>query len=181
MSAEAQEGQLELFDLTGQSAPRPSQRMGGRLLVQLRRDHLLLVGVAGLLGVTVIFASGVERGKQLARTERVLLAPPQRMPSVSDSTKPTPVTAPSAPPGNGAPAAGARPSGRYAVQVVTYSAPSRAQRELQRLQGQGEQAFLVKRDGHTMVYVGPFASRDHARKKLTMLKTRYGDCFVKAL
>ena len=38
--------------------------------VRLRYDQLVLVSVAGVIGITVVFAFGVERGKQLARVER---------------------------------------------------------------------------------------------------------------
>ncbi len=38
--------------------------------LHLRYDQLILVGVAGVIGVTVVFAFGVERGKQLARAEQ---------------------------------------------------------------------------------------------------------------
>jgi cell division septation protein DedD len=56
-----------------------------------------------------------------------------------------------------------------------------ARRELQRLQERGERAFLVNRGQYTMVYVGPFGSRDNAREKLPQLRSRYQDCFVKTL
>ena len=70
---------------------------------------------------------------------------------------------------------------RYAVQIVTYAQAPLAQRELSRLQQNGEHAFLLKRDGHTIVYVGPFDSKTVAREKVTSLKERYKDCFVKSL
>lgn len=68
------DGQLELFDLANQTAPRPNRESLGRVLLQARYDQLLLTGVGVLLGLTVIFACGVERGKQLVRTEHLVLA-----------------------------------------------------------------------------------------------------------
>lgn len=74
MAAEHGENQLELFELRPQAPPRPHRELVGRIFLQLRHDQLVLVGMAGVIGVTVIFACGVERGKQLVRSERVLLA-----------------------------------------------------------------------------------------------------------
>jgi cell division septation protein DedD len=67
--------QLELFELAGNSAPRPHHREAlGRVLLQLRYDQLILGAMGTIIGLTVVFASGVERGKQLARSERSMLA-----------------------------------------------------------------------------------------------------------
>ena len=74
------ENQLELFDLRPQAPPRPHRELVDRFFLQLRYDQLVLAGMAGVIGVTVIFACGVERGKQLVRSERVLLA---RQPSAA--------------------------------------------------------------------------------------------------
>jgi septal ring-binding cell division protein DamX len=73
MFADKRENQLELFDAGGQSAPRPRREAMGRFFIQVRHDQLVLAGISGLIGVAVIFATGVERGKQLARAERSLL------------------------------------------------------------------------------------------------------------
>lgn len=189
--------QLELFELTRQSAPRPHHRDTlGRVLLQLRHDQLVLAAMAGVVGLTIIFASGVERGKQLARTERAILARQQAAPQVS-AAAPAPMTAPAtitAPATKAATTAGPVPAhkkepakvkagkSRYAVQVVTFSRPQPAKQEMDRLQAKGERAFLVIRDGgRTIVYVGPFPSKDHAVEKVSTLKMKYRDCFVKTL
>ena len=189
--------QLELFELTRQSAPRPHHRDTlGRVLLQLRHDQLVLAAMAGVIGLTIIFASGVERGKQLARTERAILARRQAAPQVS-AAAPAPMTAPvviAAPATQAATTAGPVPAhkkepakakagkSRYAVQVVTFSRPQPAKQEMDRLQAKGERAFLVIRDGgRTIVYVGPFPSKDHAVEKVSILKMTYRDCFVKTM
>ena len=69
----------------------------------------------------------------------------------------------------------------YAVQVVSYRQPQLAKRELNRLQGLGERAFLMLRGGYAVLYVGPFPSKEHALEKLVGLKTRYQGCFLKVL
>ena len=206
MGAEHQ-NQLELFELTHQSAPRPPHRERlGRVWLQLRHDQLVLAAMAGVIGLTIIFASGVERGKQLARTERAILARQQaapveraERPAAQVSAAPVPVTAPAAIPAPATkaatttgpvaparkqpePAKTPRGKSRYAVQVVTFSQPKLAKQEMDRLQANGERAFLIIRDGgRTIVFVGPFPSKNNAVEKVSVLKVQYRDCFVKTL
>lgn len=215
------ENQLELFQLSERSAPRPNRDLVGRLSLNVRHDQIVLAGMAGLLTVAIVFACGVERGKQLARSEHMLLARQQsagkgRTPSREETTTAqgqadaTPAAAvkteqkpahalPASPPAKvkiptrlaADAAAGSKKSdaaraatagkSRCAIQVVSFSRPQRARAEVERLQALGERAFLIIRDGRTIVYVGPFPSRDHAGEKLTALRARYEDCFVRTL
>lgn len=184
-----QGNQLELFELTRQSAPRPHREALGRFLLQLRYDQLLLAAMAGVIGLTIVFATGVERGKQLVRTERAMLARQQPVPApVATPPAPAAPAMTATPPASSAPAQKKEPAkaktgkSRYAVQVVTYSQPQLAKRAMDRLRAKGERAFLVIRDGgRTVVYVGPFPSKDHAVEKVSALKTQFRDCFVKTL
>jgi cell division protein FtsN len=73
MSVPPPQGQLELFDVARQPYAKPRPPSLGRFLLTLRYDQAVLCGIAGLIGVTVVFACGVERGKQLNRTERALI------------------------------------------------------------------------------------------------------------
>lgn len=70
---------------------------------------------------------------------------------------------------------------RYAVQLASYSQPQLAKRALAQLQAKGERAFLIMREGRTIVYVGPFPSKGHASEKVADLKVHYQDCFVRSL
>ncbi len=203
MVPEQTENQLELFDAASQSTGRPSRLPTGPLRVVLRHDQFLLVSIGIVIGLTVIFAFGVERGKELVRSERAFLPRPQQLPVVQGpaATTAEPVTSGSGAPvasavkGEGsekrsAPAAPKAPKeptklaagkGHYAIQVVSYSRPMLAKQEMDRLRSRGERAFLVMRDGRTTVYVGPFPSKGNASQRLTMLKPRYQDCFVRSL
>lgn len=191
---DANERQLELFQLEPGSPLRPRRELLGRVCLQFRYDQAVLISIVGLIGLTVIFACGVARGKQLARHERSFLAhqqtpgTPAASPTQTNSaTSPSTQTAPSRAPAPAAPKVDApsKPAtitkSRYAVQVVTYSRPQLAKQEVERLKARGESAFAVARGPHTSVYVGPFASRGHAKKKVVTLKARYADCFVKVL
>lgn len=197
------EEQLELFSLQGQaSASRSYREIPHRLSMQLRHEHVILAGIASLIGVAVIFACGVERGKQLVRAEQtVVVRRIAEVPSLAKAPRQPDPAAQKVLPAQPAIAEKVlkEPSGkvpekvkqprklaeesvsRCAIQVVTYSKSSVASLELQRLQARGERAFLVKRNGRTAVFVGPFPSQAHASEKLTVLKSRYQDCFVKTL
>ena len=101
MAWEHRENQPELFEMRPQAPPRPHRELVDRLFFQLRYDQLVLAGMAGVIGVTVIFAGGVERGKQLVRSERALLArqpsapapQPEHPATDSSSTKAAPAEA----------------------------------------------------------------------------------------
>lgn len=207
MAVERRENQLELFELRPEAPPRPHRELVDRIFLQLRYDQLVLAGMAGVISVTIVFACGVERGKQLVRSERSLLArqqpAPTHHPARTDrgapSTEATPATeaAAEAPKGKPAPAPATTPklkpatrlaataavpgASRYAIQLITYSRPQLARQELERLKAKGERAFLRIVNGHTRVYVGPFPSKTHATEKLSTLKAAYRDCFVRAL
>jgi hypothetical protein len=177
MRQDASAGQLEFFDVARTVAPRPRRPVGAWTLT-VRHDQLMVAAIAGLLSVTVVFAGGVERGKRLARIQvrPVEVLAPVAAPVVA----PKPAVAVPAKP-KAAPVRVAQAGGAFAVQVVTYRQPQQATREMQRLQSGGERAFLVMTDGHTRVLLGPFDSKGDARAKLTEMKTRYRDCFVRTL
>ena len=197
-----------MFDLSGQPSARGRDAAPGQCSLHLRHDHLVLIGIAGLIGLTVVFASGVERGKQLVRAERMLLArqppsgdspaprgadaapaeataaettPAKRASEIETPRAPAPAMAPKPKPRKLAQASASTGSARYAIQLATYRQPHYATREIARLNALGERAFLMKRERHTVVYVGPFPSRRNAVETMARMKDRYRDCFLKTL
>jgi len=199
---DADAAQLELFGTTlPQAAIRRRNPVLGNL--RLRDDHVILLTIAGLLAVTVVFAMGVERGKQVARAERPLLAPatpatqmtPEKSTTQADKTVESerslqpPASVPASPTSPPTPRSIPRKAEKttvaatpgFAIQVVSYRKPDLARREMQRLQQRGEPAFLVMKQGFTVLCVGPFPSRENARTKLSHLKKQYGDCFIRSL
>lgn len=200
--------QLQLFETPAPWTIRRTMVPARRLEIQ--QDHAILLSMVGLIGLAVIFAGGVERGKQLARVERALVAPSGPASSSSTSSgeeprsvgrnssvssdrvlessgTPSSVTERKTPPtpkredGPRGPKRVASTTSRFAVQVVSYSKPDLAMRELKRLQVHGESAFLVKKQDKVVLFVGPFTSRQRANNKLVGLKPRYRDCFVRSL
>ena len=202
------ENQLELFDLANQPSARMRRSSLGRFFVHLRYDQAILLGIGTLLGLTVIFACGVERGKRLVRSEQFQVArqvQPAANPPIAEASRQQPAVKLAVPRLDAAMPAkeqGAAPSpaspkaakqkvkvadkpalskSRYAVQVVTFARPQLAKMELDRLRTTGEPAFIVIREGRTVVYVGPFPSKEYASDKLASLKSKYQGCFIKTL
>jgi cell division septation protein DedD len=205
MGSEDHEGQLEFFDVSNQAIGVSRPFSIGRVSVALRYDHLVVVGIAMLIASAVVFAFGVERGKSLARSERVvplismqtLAQTKPEAPKSASSDTPTAV-APGAKKGaeqgsatSVVPAATGRKAeppkerasskSRYAIQVVTYTHLRMARQEMERLESKGERVFLVTNQGRTKLYVGPFPSKANASEKLVGLRKRYQDCFVRSL
>jgi cell division septation protein DedD len=178
--------------------------------LRVRADHAVLGLILALVSGSVVFAVGIERGKSVSRAERWLdtsvatsmepavpapnkMAPTvdgKRVPPMPVNTSTSPSTpSPKAVPGMRkpqksvaqTPGKGTAAGATFAVQVVSYSQPQLAQRELQRLQQRGESAFLVVANNRTVLMVGPFGSRDRASAKLPGLKQLYRDCFVRTL
>ena len=195
--------QLQLFDTAERSA-RPRRAFNPTLgHAVLRHDHAVLLAIAMLIGASITFALGVERGKRLAGAEsrvRFSIAAdgardaPRSTTVMSPMTpagidrSPAPATPPAAAPAPRKPAnAPSKPSklaaetSGFAVQVVTYSQPKVAHQELQQLQQKGEKAFLLQRAGKTSLLVGPFPTKEHATSKLSALRSRYRDCFIRTL
>ena len=194
--------QLNLFELPAQPAPAP--RGIGRIRhMQLRSDHAVLLLILGLVGVSVIFAVGIERGKRFTKEEHALTgssvalgqepvraeaktALPQAPASTStNSESRTSVSAPASTPTpkerRTSPKKLVEQRGTFAIQVVSYSQPSLAQQELARLQQRGETAFLVQKDGRMVLFVGPFPTKSNASAKLADIRQRYRDCFIRSL
>ena len=180
--------------------------MAGVGNLRIRYDHAVLCGMVTLIGVAVVFGVGVERGKRLARSERMLVGPqlgavPASPESAFSGSSVTPSAGSSADRKDAAtsvlqktttsPAQEAAPKAptkvvmgksKYAIQVVTYSKMTLARQELKQLLGRGEQAFLIDRnDGRMVLCIGPFLTRAHASVRLSHVKQHYQDCFIRTL
>lgn len=196
--------QLELFELPPQAPAQRSMTSLGSL--HLRADHAVLTLIVGLIGFSVVFALGVERGKQLVQAERPLWdsrasvshdAPPAqaspdgkvRSSTTSGSSTSASDQAPTATPravpatekGRVAPTKTVTNKSRFAIQVVSYTQLKLAQRELDRLKRRGEQAFLVTTQERVALLVGPFPTKTNASVKLARLRSQYQDCFIRNL
>ena len=201
-----QPAQLEFFDLPAHKPPqrRSSWQAMGQL--SLRYDHAVLALIGTLIGCSVVFAFGVERGKRLAQAEQNLLesiaatsAPISKSALPSAEMAAAPIV--SGKSGKAASASDvkafptpkatsgkklAQPKAvasapKFAVQLVSYRQQQLAQRELQRLKQRGEMVLLLTKQERVALVVGPFSTKAHAMEKLTQLKSHYQDCFIRVL
>ena len=194
--------QLELFRL-----PEDQAGSRGRLspigYVRIRQDYAVLFVIGGLIGVSVVFAFGVERGKLLVKGEQALSSQPPKVTlnttPVAPSTNLRPTSAAEvtiarpqekAPAGSQQQAATDMPKpakkaapkpAQFAIQVVSYRQAQLAQKELERLKQRGESAFMLRQQGKATLLVGPFATKQTASEKLLSLRALYQDCFLKNL
>ncbi len=196
--------QPELFGLSCEraAAPRGITAIGS---LRVRHDHVVLVIMLCLIGVSIVFALGVERGKSLvssaidlfpqrlanpeprgqSATPATISSSPQDQdvrhhdPNKAAQGHPTPTQRPVQSPSN-TPKTLAGELG-FAIQVVSYSQPKLAQQELTRLKQHGERAFLVLRKDRVAIVVGPFTTKEHAKMKLASLRQHYQDCFLRNL
>ncbi|MBI2885356.1 MAG: SPOR domain-containing protein [Candidatus Omnitrophica bacterium] len=76
---EDHESQLELFQAPSNREARPAWASAGS--VHIRQDHLVLWGIITLIGLSVVFAAGVERGKRIVAAEQLLLGPVSSAPA----------------------------------------------------------------------------------------------------
>ena len=199
--------QLQLFELPDQ--PRSKPQAAPLRHWQLRQDHVFVLVIVSLIGISVTFGFGVERGKRLARQEPLAIVPsvtvssgpPVQAPLAATSESPAvePSRVSSTPMGTPAtepmmqpmppklkpvpknPVKSAAGRSRFAIQVVTYTQPKLAQRQLERLKQRGIAAFLVNANNRVALCVGPFPSREDASAKLASLKREYQDCFLRTL
>ena len=158
--------QLQLFDVPERLAHR-RREFASLGHATLRHDHAVLLIMTALIVASIVFAFGVERGKRLAHTEL-----PAPVSAVEAPTTPKLVQKPSK--------LASEASG-FAVQVVSCTQAKFAQQALQQLQRQGEKAFLLQQQGRTMLLVGPFSTKANAAGKLSTLRQRYRDCFIRTL
>ena len=183
--------QLQLFNVPGHPARRPRGLTAPLGQASLRHDHVVLVAMIAMIAASIVFAFGVERGKRVAHTEQSpSIAQALSIPEATMSAKrpetvvgSTDSKASSAPQKQPLKAASASVAGdaQFAIQVVTCRQTQSARRELRQLQQRGENAFLLQRQGKTTVLVGPFPTKENAASKLSALRQRYQDCFLRTL
>ncbi len=167
--------------------------------VTLRLDHLSIFAILALVLYVLVFSFGVEKGKSFALDElaaqkdkeaqiaKELAEKPATLPpAVSETPKPAPAPAPipvlpsppkpdpRLPDGQGQASPAVVPTavtgGKYTLQLVTYVAESRAQKEVERLKSIGLAAFILPVGIKFQVCAFGFESFKEAKEKLTTLK-----------
>jgi len=69
----------------------------------------------------------------------------------------------------------------FTIQVVTYKKSFQAEEELNYLNKQGVNSFVINKGKYKHICVGKFKDKEEAKKLLLNLRKRYKDCFIKKL
>ena len=183
----SQETQQELFQQFS-SAPKRLERFPALsktqkpILVSTTLEQLLMAGIVFILVLCGVFFLGVLRGKSLREPQGVLIhaARPEavRVPQASPVPRPalSEVPAPSVPPAQpSAVSAAVKP---YTIQLVTYRKKEYAETELTALRKMGHTGFILQKGEYFQVYSGQYASKDEAKKDLSLFQSRYKDSFL---
>lgn len=160
-----------------------------RLRFTLRLDHLAIIAISGLVLYVLVFSFGVEKGKRIALKEIRAAKVKQRQVAQellkSQSLResfPPPTQAPSshAPSEDGVrlasppPAIPVQPSvsvsGKYTIQLITFTSRARAEEEAKKLKGKGLQGFVIPAGKFFHVCVDNFEKMNEAKEKLFKLK-----------
>ena len=169
--------QLEFFGVAGHAVPQRRKETFSRLSLQFRYDHAVLFSMAGLIGMTVIFAGGVERGKQLARSERSVLVRQELAgtPSQAGDTAPqarrtklAPEASTASPAKLMSPAPAAAPKSKTASKLAAVPAASESKASAESRLGKSRYA----------VQVVTFSRPHLAKQELTRLQARGERAFL---
>ncbi|MBI4115209.1 MAG: SPOR domain-containing protein [Candidatus Omnitrophica bacterium] len=176
--------QGELFEVTGpvvDASKFPSSQISwmDRFHITLRLDHIAVGAILALVLYVLVFSFGVEKGKRFALEEQAA-----KKRSEEEITK---ELAQKAQPDIISTAAVAHqketsiseiretsvePSGRYAIQLITYTSKSRAEKETDKLTNLGYHAFILPGGNGKFfqVCIDGFENMGEAKEKLIRLR-----------
>ncbi|MFH1858026.1 MAG: SPOR domain-containing protein [Candidatus Omnitrophota bacterium] len=145
-------------------------------------DSLLLFTLLFVMGFVIVYAIGVEKGRQGRRNSVNALAPAavmKKLPAASLQKAPVPAAqekeiAPSATQQD-------RPEKRFTIQVASFENTATATEALEKMKrGKGiVDGFLISGSKHVAVCIGTYEKRAEADRALEQLRKSYGDAFVR--
>ncbi len=158
--------------------------------VAFRLDQLLTVSIALMVGMAVIYTSGIEKGRRMSWT--VPAAVPASVEIAQTPVEPVPASAdiriePAFSMSSSSRSfqktetlvatstqriSSGKPDGSYTIQLVTYKEESLAQKKVQALASQGLEGFLIPSGSYYQVCVNGFAKRQEASQNLIRLKSK---------
>ena len=185
MDDKQKETQHELFEEFS-PAPKKAERFPSiakthkPILLSTTLEQLLMVSIMFILGLCGVFFLGVLRGKDLV--VRLPQAPAVSAPPPAAGRVSAP-PAPSAQPSTvGIPGvthltpAAEKP---YTIQLVTHRKKEFAEAEMAVVRRMGYVSFIIPSGEYFQVCAGQYATKEAAKKDLTVFLTRYKDCFLR--
>jgi hypothetical protein len=182
------ETQQELFEEFS-PAPKKTERFPSiaktqkPILFSTTLEQLLMLSIVCILGLCGVFFLGVLRGKALrepwmagpaAASRPVAVRVPQTVSqavpgvSIAPAGKPAPV----APPVLNA----EKP---YTIQLVTHRKKEFAEAEVAAVRKLGYMSFIIPSGEYFQVCAGQYATKEAAKRDLSLFLTRYKDCFLR--
>jgi len=172
--------QGELFNDPSRSAVDPlranrAENWLNRFRITLRIDHLSVVAISALILYVLVFSFGVEKGKEMALNEiKAEKAKKMKMAEELQTVQvgvepPLPAAAP-------APVAVPKPApsvltGKYTIQLITFTSRPRAEEEVKKLKSKGQRAFVLPSGKFFLICIDAFEEMKDAREKLAELQS----------
>ncbi|MDD3905082.1 MAG: SPOR domain-containing protein [Candidatus Omnitrophica bacterium] len=170
------------------------------VILTLTLDRAVFIAIGIIMAMVVVYAMGVEKGKQLPveavqQAVGAIMVPAKSAPTVPSATMPAklaPVPAVKAlPAARILQAVKAQPAARipapvkttpYTIVAVTLARKDTALREAEKLKGQGYNVYIVRSGAYFQVCVGAYADKTTAQsqKDLTNIRRLYKDAYLKS-
>ncbi|KPK96578.1 MAG: hypothetical protein AMJ95_13425 [Omnitrophica WOR_2 bacterium SM23_72] len=186
--------QLEMFSAQSQSFSRKGDRHDNLFFNFVRSYEKAILVIIGMVAVSIIsFGLGVEKGKRVTSVKfspRLDMAKKPALPPVkvapAEQPKPQVTGKPVAlPEGSAEVKEKSAPQfleqQGYVIQLASYQQRNFADREAEELKKKGFSPIILKKGVFTVLYVGNFPSKESASAKLSELRERYTDCYIKKL
>jgi len=159
--------QKEFFDSSGEKGKKRSpffQSPGKQEQVSFSFDTLLLCILLLVMCVVIIYATGVEIGRQARSplSKKTVMKPLEKkmVKVLKETPKSTTVK-------------------KFTIQVASYQEKNVGEREAERLRKQGMDAFLLPGGKRFALCIGMYETRGAADLAASELQKRYKDCFIR--
>jgi len=200
--------QLELFSQLSENRLNGSQTSSRKFCTFIwGYEKIIVFIIVFILTAIVSFSLGVEKGKRITAkntNSHIELASAAKLPPAAESEEatqhaviasapqpqPQPQDASSLVKQQPAPESKQKiittsntkeEKGSYTIQVATYKDKTRAQQEAQQLKKKGFYVLTLSKSGYTILCIGSFNSKDKANAKLSEIKKKYSDSYVRRL
>ena len=152
-------------------------------------EKLLFISMIAIVALVLVFAIGVERGKQLkipipeVRLVTPLVTPPESEPQRTETISPKPPVAAMLEETKPAVASVSKKptllTQGYTLQIVTYRDKRSAEKIVSELRSKGYDSFVAPKGNFLAICIGKYPSLEDASKIAKSFRKQYPDCFVR--
>ena len=154
--------------------PSPAESWLNRFRITLRIDHLSVIAISALILYVLVFSFGVEKGKRMAFREQE--AEQARQKRMAEELQGVQAQTPSPEAALGTELETTEPAspvltGKYTIQLITFTNRPKAEEEVKKLRAKGYRAFMIPSGKFFPVCVEAFDEISAAREKLDELQS----------